>query len=68
LTLYRGRDLKNNGVEVFGVFILKQDENHEWQIFWEQQYTANIVALDWADVRDITETTILNCLLAEYWI
>lgn len=54
LTLYRGRDLKNNGVEVFGVFILKQDENHEWQIFGEQQYTANIVALDWADVRDIT--------------
>ncbi|GAE88726.1 VCBS repeat-containing protein [Acetivibrio straminisolvens] len=54
LALYRGRDLKNNGVEVFGVFILKQDKNREWQIFWQQQYTASIVTLDWADVRDIT--------------
>ncbi|HHV28472.1 MAG TPA: hypothetical protein GXX73_02495 [Clostridium sp.] len=54
VALYRGRDLKNNGVEVFGVFILKQDKNNEWQIFWEQQYTANIVTLDLADIRDIT--------------
>lgn len=54
LALYRGRDLKNNGAEVFGVFILKQDTNKEWQIYWQHQYTANIVALDWADVRDIT--------------
>ncbi|HOM02216.1 MAG TPA: hypothetical protein PLH43_05240 [Acetivibrio sp.] len=54
LALYRGRDLKDNGAEVFGVFILKQDKNSDWQIFWQKQYTSNIVSLDLADVRDIT--------------
>lgn len=63
LVLYRGRDLKNNGTEVFGVFILKQKKNEQWHIFWQHQYTVNIVALDWAEVRDITGDSYPELLL-----
>ncbi len=54
VALYRGREINNNNNEVFGVFILKQDENHEWKIFWQYQYDASIIALDWGEVRDIS--------------
>lgn len=54
IALYRGREINNNNNEVFGVFILKQGENQEWNIFWQYQYDASIIALDWGEVRDIS--------------
>ncbi|MFZ5990080.1 MAG: hypothetical protein ACOYWZ_23535 [Bacillota bacterium] len=53
LVLYRGVDSKN-GSEQHGVFILKEGKDGRWGRYWESPQVTNIIAMDWADVIDIT--------------